>query len=53
MLAAVILDQVADFNAKHGIETPTGEVKGSVMEAKLAAMLAAGSAAGLALGWPQ
>jgi sirohydrochlorin cobaltochelatase len=43
LLAAVILDQVADFNAKHGIEAPTGEVKRSVMEAKLAAMLEAGS----------
>ena len=44
LLAEVILDQVMDFNAKHGVEvTAGGKAVVSVMEAKLADWLAAGS----------
>lgn len=60
LLADVILDQVMDFNAKHGVTVgAVGGIKASDMEAKLSALLAAGSVqvgevlvqAGLAGGW--
>jgi sirohydrochlorin cobaltochelatase len=43
LLAEVILDQVADFNAKHGIVTTGGVAKESAIETKLAGLLSAGS----------
>lgn len=59
LLAEVILDQVADFNARHGIAAASAGAAVSALEAKLADWLAAGSVqvgevlaqAGAAGGW--